>query len=229
MIHYIKGYITDTMPGAVAIENNGMKLGKNPYRFQGQSYESGHFTITENGNYALGINADSNSNVAAANYTAAITNIDRTGPVLQGYDILPSDWTNEEVQVVLGRVVDLQPDGSNGAGVADCPYSFDGGNSWTDVGAHSYSQNGSYTILIRDRLGNTAEAEIKVGNIDNEAPRIDSIQYDSTPNIKSTSILNISSILYAEGAFALNIPLSTICLAAITPFLLYKEKSSIIL
>lgn len=185
----------------VAIENNGMKLGKNPYRFQGQSYESGHFTITENGNYALGINADSNSNVAAANYTAAITNIDRTGPVLQGYDILPSDWTNEEIQVVLGRVVDLQPDGSNGAGVADCPYSFDGGNSWTDVGAHSYSQNGSYTILIRDRLGNTAEAEIKVGNIDNEAPRIDSIQYDSTPNIKSTSILVECSDVMSDGRY----------------------------
>lgn len=172
----------------VEIENIGMRLAQKPYKFGGQSYTEGHFTVTENGKYSLGINADANSSVSMGNYTAVITNIDKTGPVLKKYTVIPSDWTRDGVDVIFDEAADLQPDGSEGCGLADEAYSYDNGNTYSTLASCHYKENGTYEFLIRDRLGNAKVNTVTVGNVDNEAPNIVKVIYDKTPNVRTVEV-----------------------------------------
>lgn len=46
---------------------------------------------------------------------------------------------------------------------------------WTDESSMDVSSNGTWTIMVRDAAGNVAEREIKIDNIDTQAPVIRSI------------------------------------------------------
>ena len=183
----------------VSIENIGMRLDKKPYILDGCGYEEGHFLIEDNGSYVLGIAADSNSNTASAGYKAIINNIDRTGPVLKAYEVLPSDWTRGNVDVLFSEVKDIQSDGTEGCGLDDSTYSLDGGLTWTDLAAAKYTENGTYEVMLRDRLGNTGINEINIENIDRQGPNIASIQYDRAPNIKETELKVICDDYLPDG------------------------------
>ena len=49
------------------------------------------------------------------------------------------------------------------SGLADQPYSWDGGVSWTDASTHRVTEPGNYTVLVRDRAGNYTQAVLTVG------------------------------------------------------------------
>ena len=73
---------------------------------------------------------------------------------------------------------DTQPDGSIGSGLAEQPFSFDGGITYTAESAFAVSENGTYTVYMKDRLGNVGEARIEITNIDSGMPVIENVEIE---------------------------------------------------
>lgn len=48
------------------------------------------------------------------------------------------------------------------SGLADQPYSWDGGISWTNVAMHTVTKAGNYTVFVRDKAGNYTQATFQV-------------------------------------------------------------------
>ncbi len=132
----------------------------------------------ENGGYIYPVSSNGDYQVVAnliEGYTASpvsvvFDNIDNTAPQINDYTFNTLDSTYDPVSIIINDVSDLQPDGSEGCGLDDSPYSYDNGSSWTNESSYSYAANGSYTLLVRDKLGNTAAVEYTVSNI---SPRPD--------------------------------------------------------
>lgn len=202
------GYVTYTLDTTewakevhvtVEFENVGVATGDKPYIKNGEAFEDGHFTLTENGHYDFRIAGDANSGTGAASYSVDIHNIDNTAPIIDGYTLMPSDWVREGVEFHITSAVDIQPDGSQGCGLDDLPFSYDGGETWTDENTRFYEENGDYEILVRDKLGNTGSLSIHIDNIDNEAPNIESIEYDHTSNITDVTIKVTCNDILSDG------------------------------
>ena len=193
----VLGYVTytrDTTNWAtevhvtMEITNYGMTLTDEPYVINGTGSADGEFTLTENGTYTFYVGADPNSNTGGAAYTIDVSNIDRYEPTVIDYSLEPTDWVREGVTLNLIDVRDIQPNGSEGCGLHELPYSYDNGATWTDDPTHFYTDNGDYEVLIRDDLENTAVLEFTIDNIDNEPPRILVFDYDHTPNLTEVTI-----------------------------------------
>ncbi|MBO4374777.1 MAG: hypothetical protein J5829_06690 [Lachnospiraceae bacterium] len=59
------------------------------------------------------------------------------------------------------------------AGITGDAYSFDGGSTWVSENSLSISENGTYTICVRDALGNESGiSSVVVTDIDNKRPKI---------------------------------------------------------
>ncbi len=82
-----------------------------------------------------------------------------------------SEWVNSVV-VLSVSASDLE------SGLASMPYSYDGGATWVTEPTLTVTENGTYTVLVRDLVGNTAQASLTVSNIDTAAPVIDSFTQD---------------------------------------------------
>lgn len=162
-----------TLEAGVTIYDGGLALPDTPYSWDGQASWTSDISreITENGVYTVYARSTDGMVVGESVH---VTNIDRTGPSLAEVTRSAVDWTKEDVVLTLsGR--DVQPDGSDGCGLADLPYSFDGGMTYTEENTLTVSGNGSYEVLLMDRLGNVAQAQLEVSNIDREAPVISGI------------------------------------------------------
>lgn len=91
-----------------------------------------------------------------------------------------TDWTNE--------IVTLSVDNQNGKIVS---YSFDGGENWQDDNAIDVTENGVYSVVVKDAKGKKSKtATVIVENIDREGPSINFtdplyIQRGSTFDLKS--------------------------------------------
>ena len=48
------------------------------------------------------------------------------------------------------------------SGLADQPYSWDGGISWTNVAMYTVTEAGNYTVFVRDKAGNYTQATLQV-------------------------------------------------------------------
>jgi hypothetical protein len=60
----------------------------------------------------------------------------------------------------------------DGCGLAALAYSWNGG-AWTSENSYCAEKNGTYTLKVRDALGNESSKSIEISNIDNEAPVIE--------------------------------------------------------
>ena len=183
--------------------NTGNMTVYNPSFIWNGTQPSGSSTygVNANGTYTLQLNADENSDTQSAVLTIDVRNIDVTAPMLKTHSIEPaSAWTKDGVTVALVGAVDLQPDGSAGSGLHETPYSYDGGKSWTAESSHHYTENGTYSIFVRDRLGNNSSYTISFGNVDNAPPVIKSVEFDHTENIPLTEIVVSASDLQPDGS-----------------------------
>ena len=83
-----------------------------------------------------------------------ITNIDNTGPDVS-YIFTPNVWyQGDGDREYTFTAVDEE------AGLPDMPFSYDGGETWTDEVILATPEAGSFTVLVRDNLGNITEVTI---------------------------------------------------------------------
>lgn len=93
-----------------------------------------------------------------ATETITVDNIDKTRPTVS-LSIADGGvlYEGEEGQVTL------KASASDAAsGLADKPYSWNGGVSWSEFPSYVITEAGNYTVLVRDRAGNTARAALEV-------------------------------------------------------------------
>ncbi|MCR5596247.1 MAG: hypothetical protein K6G12_10380 [Lachnospiraceae bacterium] len=135
-------------------------------------------TVSENGVYTMNISVDdSKFDSAQASVMLNVSNIDTSYPVIESIDYDRSDsWLHESAVKVTAK--DIQPDGSNGSGLHEEAYSFDGGITWQASDTYTFNQNGEYTVCVRDNCNNTVSETFTISNLDNEGP---SVTYDYTP------------------------------------------------
>ena len=154
----------------------GSGLAPNAYSYDGGvtfTEENSH-EVTENGIYQLCVQ-DALGNVSTTQ--VEVTNIDYTGPSLISQEKSKEDWTNQDLILSISAE-DTQPDGSIGSGLAEQPFSFDGGITYTAESAFAVSENGTYTVYMKDRLGNVGEARIEITNIDSGMPVIENVEIE---------------------------------------------------
>lgn len=211
---------TDTQVGSLSVEKStdkwvrnlsligsyeadgGMGVSPQPYIWNGgRATENNIFEVQESGVYTLQLNADANANTGAAVIRMEVRNVDVTAPVIHAHALEPEfDWTKEGVLVTITDVVDLQPDGSEGCGLHEMPYSYDGGENWTAENSFLYMQNGTHSILVRDILENQSSYEVSFSNVDCSPPTIDAVDYDRTKNIRDTVVTVTARDIQPDGS-----------------------------
>ena len=148
--------------------SSGSGLATEPFLWQGMSqWTAEGYTVEENGTVWVQIR-DRLGNSREEKVT--VRNIDKTAPVIK--KVMLSDQTNAKSVNVCIVAEDLQPDTSQGCGLHEEAYSWDGGKTWQSSGYYEIVQNGSYTVQVRDALGNVQEESITVNNIDCTGPDV---------------------------------------------------------
>lgn len=132
------------------------------------------FILDDNGEYKIVI-PDNAGNVGYWNFE--LTLIDRTAPVIDSFTASTTDWTNGNV-ILTVNAHDEASSGGTASGLAQEAYSFDGGNTFGSVKTLSVTQNGVYTVHVKDAAGNITSTSIEITNIDKTAPLISSFNTD---------------------------------------------------
>ena len=93
--------------------------------------------------------------------------VDKTAPSITAVNYSSNSWTNQNVSVVITAEDDL------------------GALSYPNGLSHVFTENGSYSFIVKDSAGNTATKTVTVDWIDKEAPKamvtyyVDSEKYDT--------------------------------------------------
>lgn len=118
------------------------------------NWDGGSLFVTENGTYT--VNA---VNGAGASVTASIeiNCIDKTVPVILS--------VSGDTQGMTAGGISILVEAEDGeSGLADAPYSFDGGATWT-VGSSFWLEEGKpVSLRVRDKAGNTSERIVQRGD-----------------------------------------------------------------
>ena len=154
----------------VDIKNENLVLDTSPYSFDGGNtwQAENTITITENGTYTVCVktfNGDIYTQEVVVDY------IDKTGPSLEvSYDT--AEFLHETTLTVIS--------GDSQSGLEDNPYSFDGGSTWQSEAFKSIIENGIYSVMVKDKVGNETMQLITVSNLDNQGPAL--CGYTLTPD-----------------------------------------------
>lgn len=156
----------------------GCGLDREAYSFDsGNTWsDSNTIEIRENGLVQMSVR-DALGNVARK--SIYISNIDSTPPDFQ-VSLNPDGWTNQSVELSI-QAEDINPDGSDGSGVDEDGYSYDGGSTWCNSSTMLLNQNAELSISVRDRAGNISTSPCLVDTIDMNAPVV-SLCYALAPD-----------------------------------------------
>ncbi len=124
------------------------------------------FSVAE-GTYCI-FAKDEAGNIAEKDFDAG--HIDADPPYIKSGPALSEE--NAANGVARAVVISVTAE-DKGDGLNDYPYSFNNGRTWQKENKLRMTENGTATILIRDRKGNISKAQsVKISNIDNTAPRL---------------------------------------------------------
>jgi len=128
--------------------------------------ETSHF-YEESGVYTVMVR-DALENVSS--YEFSFYHVDNMPPTIETIEY--DDTPNVLSTALTVTASDIQADGSDGCGLHEQPYSFDGGNTWTDIPVWETDRNGIITVAVRDVLNNIAYQEVAITNIDGLGPKV---------------------------------------------------------
>ena len=137
----------------MGISDGTFSLASAPYSFNGGAYGgSSSAEVFKNGNYSFTV-MDSEGRTASESVT--VGNIDTEAPKVS-LSKSTGDWTEEGLTITASASDDL-------SGLSDAAYSFGGG--FSSGNSLFVTQNGTYSVTVCDRAGNTASASIEISNI----------------------------------------------------------------
>ena len=121
----------------------------------------------ESGSYTVMVR-DALENVSS--YKVSVQHVDNLAPTI--HKIEYDDTPNLPYVTLTVTASDVQADGSNGCGLPELPYSYDGGITWTDSSVYETDTNGTIIVAVRDALDNITYREIVITNIDGCGPEV---------------------------------------------------------
>ncbi|MGN0299736.1 MAG: hypothetical protein ACI4C2_00135, partial [Lachnospiraceae bacterium] len=116
---------------------------------------------------------DKLDNTGSISFT--IDNIDHEAPNITTFTY--DDTMNIRSTVLNVECNDLLSDSREGVGLADLPFSYDGGTTWTDIPHLDITHNMDIHFIVRDKLDNRAERILTITNIDDYKPNVSHILY----------------------------------------------------
>ena len=146
----------------VTAHDVGLGLADKPYKFDnGDWTDVASTTITSNGTYTVQIK-DKAGNAITESYE--ISNLDFIAPVISSAKVLQTRPVKESARIAVQAT-------DEGFGLADKAYKLNDGDwqiaNWFDV-----TDNGTYTVYVRDKAGNITSTTVEVTNIDRVKPEI---------------------------------------------------------
>ena len=143
------------------VNHSSFCLSATPYVWNGNASNSATYHVTQNGTYTLGIQAQGNTDLSQK-ISVTVNNIDNQAPTIHTFSKSTESWS-QKVELCV-RAEDTA------SGLAGQAYSYDGGASWTDQSSFVVEQNGTYSVIVRDAVGNQSTAKTEVTTIDRTAP-----------------------------------------------------------
>lgn len=143
------------------VNHSSFCLSATPYVWNGNASASATYHVTQNGTYTLGIQAQGNTDLSQK-ISVTVNNIDNQAPTIHTFSKSTESWS-QKVELCV-RAEDMA------SGLAAQAYSYDGGASWTDQSSFIAEQNGTYSVIVRDAVGNQSTAKTEIMTIDRTAP-----------------------------------------------------------
>ncbi len=164
-------------PGGIGIYLKGKLVKEAGNSADGVLMETA-YTVDQNGTYQVRAH-DKLNNIS--DYKDAVVNcIDTQAPVIKSLKPETEELCRSTLLTVEAA--------DDGCGLAELAYSWNDG-VWSNENKMEADHNGSYSVRVRDALGNETESRIEVTNIDNEPPVINCRQIQKGKTAKVGEIL----------------------------------------
>ena len=187
--NWTKGNVTLT----VTATDNQSNLSEQPYSWDKTNWGTNTTKeVTVNGTYTVYVK-DKVGNIASKSIT--VSNIDKTAPTIN-VTSNTINWTKDNVTLTITAT-----DNEGGSGLDEKPYSWDGTN-WGTSTTKEVTANGTYTVYVKDKVGNIANKSITVNNIDKTL-----LTVNITPNTTNWTKDNVTltiSVNNAQGSSGLD-------------------------
>ena len=119
--------------------------------------------ITTNGTYYAWVK-DAAGNVTSKQFT--ISKVDKTAPTISNLTSSNTNWTSGNITLTV-----TASDTESGLYTAS-PYGWNSTTTWTNSNTLNVTKNGTYTVNVRNAIGNISSKSIVVSNIDKTGPTI---------------------------------------------------------
>ncbi|MBP3460033.1 MAG: hypothetical protein J6K58_12555 [Lachnospiraceae bacterium] len=169
-------------PGGIRFFQNGMLLKEQTNNGSASSMEA-DYQVVENGTFQM--QAYDRLKNESDLKSVTVSCIDTQAPVMNSLETAEKEWCRENQITVDAH--------DTGCGLAALPFSWNDG-PWTADRELKIKENGTYTLKVRDALGNQISKSVKVNNIDNKPPVI---QYKQKQNGKTA---NVGGIIWSTEA-----------------------------
>lgn len=168
------------------VQHSSFQLSATPYVWNGTASASGAYHVTQNGTYTLGIQASGAD--TSQRISVVVDHIDNQAPVIKEFSAI-GGWAQSATIRVQAE--------DQASGLHADAYSYDGGASWTSESSQSVSENGTYSVIVRDAVGNRTSAETTVTTIDKVPPEV---QITTSPAVTDWYDGNLTITVQAADA-----------------------------
>ena len=150
---------------SVTASDVGGGLDASGYKFNSEDWQTSNFTYCKtNGKHIVTVR-DVAGNTRTT--TRSIVTIDKEAPTFT-VSGNPATWTGSDVTLSISAT-DMPASGCSGLHAQ--AYSFDGGATWQADTSKTFSENGTYTLMVRDSVGNVSKGQdITIRYIDKTPP-----------------------------------------------------------
>lgn len=172
---------SQSRPGQIVFYKNGSEVHTFKNTANGINVTE-NYAVTENGTYQVKA-YDQLGNTGAMN-SVTVDCIDTTAPVISSIKEDTTDFCTNTILTVEAS--------DRECGLHEAAYSFNNGD-WTSDNTYSITANGTYTVRVRDHVGNIASKSIVISNIDLDKP---DLQTDILPEGETVTV---GGVLWTKG------------------------------
>lgn len=175
-------------PGGIRFYKNGSEM-YNCINTSNVTTMTGQYTVNENGSYQVKAYDQLGNESAVSSIT--VDCVDRTAPVISSFNINTSGYCTSAVLTVAAS--------DRESGLHGTAYSFNNGG-WTNKNQITVTENGTYSVRVRDAVGNESSKTFTVSNIDRTLPTIHSIEQ----NQEKYCVLNELAVTASDSGSGLH-------------------------